>query len=153
MHKKLLLTLSVLEHLRSHRFCGLGIQAQLSLNESVQQFSLAASISRLKEGKIYLQGFRDEFLSGCWVVTSLSSLPCGPFHQAAYNMAASYPIQEREGENKEEVTMSFMALLGRSLHHSGNILLISQVSPVPCGKGLCRIMTIRRQKPLGHLGD
>lgn len=52
-------------------------------------------ISRLHWGRI-------QFLAGCWLEASLSSLlPCGPFHRTAFNMAACFPQSKSKREGRE----------------------------------------------------
>lgn len=93
--------------------------------------------------------------SSCWLLAGPLSFPSPRFlHQGCLSVLTTWrptaltvpDSGERDGESKEEVTMSFYDLtMEATLSHFCNILLVTQVSSHPCGNTYGS-MTARRQK-------
>lgn len=62
------------------------------------------------------------FLTGCWLEASLSPLPCGPLHRAAYNMAASFLRSDKSSLLPYAIGHADLVLVerGRGLHKGMN---------------------------------
>ena len=85
----------------------------------------------------------------------LSFSPHGSLHRTAWVSSwhgSWLPPEQGILENRTKFTMSFIRTSVVPPCHFCNILLIMQISPMHCGKGLHNSMNTRRQGSLGHLG-
>ena len=85
------------------------------------------------------------------LATGLSSLPCGPFHRAAWclcNMPSAFLYGEWDA-------IYYNLASKATFHHFWNILLVTQASPIQCGRRLYSIQECKYQKAgtiEGYLG-
>lgn len=85
------------------------------------------------------------------LAAGLSSLPCGAFHKAAWclcNMTSAFLYGEWDA-------IYYNLASKATLHHFWNILLVTQASPIQCGRTLYSIQECKYKKAgtiEGYLG-